>query len=388
MKLYTEVYLILLLLIFVTDYFLHKQLKNRIHIYKIFNFSIAAFFVFSFTWIKFFSIYLIDYKLPAILMWFNLFFLCIYIPKIVILIFNILKKKYKNQIVALNSVQYMVLSAFIFIVFYSSFVTPFQFKVRKTEVILPTLPPAFNNFKIVQLSDIHLGSRPFDKEFYKTMIQIVNNQHPDMVVFTGDMVNNFAEEMIGYKELFKKIKASEKYAILGNHDYGDYSKWNTEQAKADNLNKIKSNFEAFGFKLLLNKHVFIYSNKDSIALIGVENYYKNPKKNYAKLDKAIEGIKTTTFQLLLSHNPTQWEQEVLKHKEIKLTLSGHTHAAQMGTEIFGKILSPAFFIYKQYNGLYSINEQKLYVSRGIGYIGLPILIGLNPEISVITLKSK
>lgn len=387
MKLYTEVYLILLLMIFLTDYFLHKQLKNRILIYKIFNFSISTFFVLAFTWIKLFSMHINNHKLTLVLMWFNLLFLCIYIPKIIVLIFIFLKKKFKNQHIALNSVQYMILSAFIFIVFYSSIITPFQYKITKTEVILPTLPSSFNDYKIVQLSDIHLGSKPFNTVFYKKMVELINNENADLVVFTGDMVNNFAEEMTGYEDIFKQIKATNKYAILGNHDYGDYSSWETEQAKAKNLNNIKSNFAAFGFKLLLNEHVFLHAKKDSFALIGVENYYKNPVKNYAKLDKALAGIKKTTFQLLLTHTPVHWEKEVLKHKEVKLTLSGHTHAAQMGAEILGKVFSPAVFMYKQFNGLYTIDEQNLYVSRGIGYIGLPILIGLNPEISVITLKS-
>jgi predicted MPP superfamily phosphohydrolase len=285
----------------------------------------------------------------------------------------------------LNATLYIILIALFITIIYSTFISPNKFQVINTTIIVPSLPPAFNGYTIVQLSDIHLGSKPYNKKIYNRLIEIVNNQNADMLVFTGDMVNNFAEEMVGFDTLFIKLKAKSKYAILGNHDYGDYTSWDTKEAKLKNFEKIKFNFQAFGFKLLLNEHVFLRKEADSIAIIGVENYFKKPKNNYAALNKAIAGIDAKTFQLLLSHNPTHWEQEVLKIPSIKLTLSGHTHAAQMGTDVFGKILSPAVFMYKQYNGLYSINEQNLYVSRGIGYIGLPMQIGLNPEISVIKL---
>jgi predicted MPP superfamily phosphohydrolase len=320
-------------------------------------------------------------------MWFNLLFLVIYIPKLLWIIGNIIKQKTQLKKSTINNVFCISTALYLLLLFYGTFITPNRIKINNVEITIHNLPVSFDNYTIVQISDVHLGSRPTDKKFYKNVVDIINNQKPDIVVFTGDMVNNFASEMVGFDTVFLRIKAKNgKFAVLGNHDYGDYTVWNSSQAKSENLQQIKKSFTNFGFRLLNNESIILKNGLDSIGLIGVENYRKKDYNNYSNLKKALKDIDNKSFKILLSHNPEHWEKEILPQTNIDLTLSGHTHAAQMGVQLNRKVYSPAVFLYKQYNGLYEKENQKIYVSRGIGYIGLPMLIGLNPEITVIKLK--
>ncbi len=387
MKLYTEIYILLVALTFTIDLLLYKQSKKSIFINTIYIFLPGALFIAGFTWVKFFYQLFSTPKLPLFIMWFNMLFLAIYIPKLLCFISNFVKQKSRFNKQTINNVCLLLISFYLFLLFYGAFVTPNRIKVTNIEIAFENLPDSFHNFTIVQFSDAHLGSRPNDLKFYKNIVDSINQQSPDLVVFTGDMVNNFANEMNRFDTIFLRIKAKNgKFAVLGNHDYGDYTVWKSTEAKSENLKQIKNSFEKFGFRLLNNESTYLKQNNDSIALIGVENFSKKAHKNYSNLSASLKNVDNKLFKLLLSHNPEHWEMEILPQTNIDLTLSGHTHAAQMGIQVNGEVYSPAVFLYKQYNGLYEKENQKIYVSRGIGFIGLPLLIGLNPEITVIKLK--
>lgn len=274
--------------------------------------------------------------------------------------------------------------------FWSVFMNPLNMKVEMIQVVDKELPASFNNYKIVQISDAHLGARMLDKRFFSNVVKKINEQNADIVVFTGDFVNNFAGEFTGFDTIFAKIKAKDgKFAILGNHDYGDYSVWKTAEAKELNLMRIMDGIARCGFKIIENEHVFLHRDTDSIALVGVGNYHAtNTQKNYSDLTQAMKDIPQSAFQILLTHNPVHWEVVQSEQPCINLLLSGHTHAGQFGFDINGKVYSPIVFHYSTYNGLYTSNGQQLYVNRGIGYIGLPMIIGLKPEITVLTLQQK
>jgi len=389
MKLYTEVYLFLILLTFTIDLLLYKQSKKGIFINLLFILLPGVFFLGGFTWVKFFYQQFSAPQLPFIISWFNLLFIVIYIPKLLLIVGNFIKQKTQLKKSTVNNVIYITIALYLFLIFYGTFISTNRIEVNKLEIRFQNLPANFDNYTIVQITDIHLGSRPNDKQFYKNVVDKINLENPDIVVFTGDMVNNFASEMVGFDTIFLRIKAKDgNFAVLGNHDYGDYTVWNLPKEKSENLNQIKKMFSNFGFRLLNNESIILKSGADSIELIGVENFSKKENKSYSNLQNALKKVDNKSFKILLSHNPEHWEQEILPQSNIDLTLSGHTHAAQMGMQLNGKIYSPAAFLFKQYNGLYEKENQKINVSHGIGYIGLPLLIGLNPEITVIKLRKK
>lgn len=265
----------------------------------------------------------------------------------------------------------------------------YDYKVHRVTIPFKDLPQAFHGFTITQLSDIHAGSFGSTEDVERG-VALANAQKSDVVLFTGDLVNNFASEMDDWKQTFSKLKAPfGQYSVMGNHDYGNYSRWNSEAARADNLRKIKEAHKEIGFRLMLNENLTIEKDGQHITLIGVENWSKDINHRYGDLNKATEHINESDFKILMSHDPTHWDAEILKHpKKINLTLSGHTHGMQMGIEIPGFIKwSPAKYLYEQWAGLYEKNEMYIYVNRGFGFIGYPGRIGILPEITVITLES-
>jgi predicted MPP superfamily phosphohydrolase len=271
----------------------------------------------------------------------------------------------------------------------SAFITPRNFEITHNDIKIKNLPSGFENFKIVQISDIHLGSWNNDTSKLSLVVDLINNEHPDLIVFTGDMVNNFACETHNWKSIFLQLNAkTAKLAILGNHDYGDYTLWKTEDMRIENRESIQWAIRSFGFQLLLNEKMYLQSNNDSLLLVGVENWGKTEATRYSNLKKALAGSSSEELKILLTHDPNHWEAEVIGRKDIVLTLSGHTHAAQAGIKIGGKLFSPASFVFKYWSGLYEKNDQQLYVNRGVGYIGLPLFIGVRPEITVLILKNK
>jgi len=262
----------------------------------------------------------------------------------------------------------------------------FNYRVMREKIRFVNLPKSFKGLKIVQISDMHLGS--FNKNFEKVAkaVELINEQEPDLILFTGDLVNNFAEETDGWAPVLDKMKAKiGKYSVLGNHDYGDYSYWRSQEDKAKNLAAIKHFHKEMGFQLLLNESETIAINGEEIALVGVENWGKPPFPQHGDLEKATNGSNHQPFKILMSHDPSHWDEEVIKNSNIDLTFAGHTHGMQFGLERAGIKWSPVQYKYPRWGGLYQEGEQYLYVNRGFGYIGFPGRIGMPPEITLIEL---
>lgn len=263
---------------------------------------------------------------------------------------------------------------------------PYRYKVFSEKVKVPNLPKAFEGLKIAQISDIHSGSF-YDKEAVQKGIDLLNAQEADVVFFTGDIVNDQAKEMEPYIEMFSKVKAPlGVYSILGNHDYGDYVSWESEDAKEANNIAVRELHGRMGWRLLLNEHIYLEKEGEKIGLIGVENWGKGFHQE-GDLAKAYEGI-DAPVKLLLSHDPTHFDEVVKKdYKDINITFSGHTHGAQMGIETAGFKWSPISLRYRKWAGLYEENGQYLYINRGFGFLGYAGRLGIMPEITVMELES-
>ncbi|WP_346858023.1 metallophosphoesterase [uncultured Draconibacterium sp.] len=262
----------------------------------------------------------------------------------------------------------------------------FAYRVMREKISFPNLPKAFKGLKIVQISDMHLGSFNKKYEQIEKAVELINQQEPDLILFTGDIVNNFAEETEGWAPVLKKMKAKiGKFSVLGNHDYGDYSHWETPEEKAKNLAAIKHFHKEMGFRLLLNESETITIGDEEIALIGVENWGKPPFPQHGDLKQAHSKAEHQPFKILMSHDPSHWDAEVLPDSNIDITFAGHTHGMQFGVERAGIKWSPIQYKYPRWGGLYREGEQYLYVNRGFGYIGFPGRIGMPPEITLVEL---
>ncbi|MGV3632549.1 MAG: metallophosphoesterase [Bacteroidota bacterium] len=267
--------------------------------------------------------------------------------------------------------------------------TAYDFKIHRVKVSSAKIPAAFQGLKIVQISDIHTGSLQGNRQLQKA-VDLINGLQPDVIVFTGDLVNNQSNEAFPYIPILKQLEAPMGiYSILGNHDYGDYNSWGSSEAKQRNMEEMYSIHRELNWKLMLNEHAALEKDSHHIALIGVENWGANLNfKKYGKLHKAYEGAEKYPYKILLSHDPSHWSFEVKeKYKDIDLTLSGHTHGFQFGVEIPGFKWSPSQYIYPQWAGLYRSKEQLLYVNRGLGCLGYMGRIGIRPEITLIELGS-
>ncbi|UOB17598.1 metallophosphoesterase [Abyssalbus ytuae] len=274
-----------------------------------------------------------------------------------------------------------------FVILYAMLRTLYRFKVYRFHLKFKDLPPGFDGFKIVQISDLHLGSFNFRYHILDRAIKHVNNLNPDVILFTGDLVNNYAWELKGWAPVLKKLSAKKgKYAVLGNHDYGDYSQWKSPKAKKSNFESIKYFYNKIDFKLLLNDYDILKNKSEEIAIIGVENWGNPPFKQYGDLQKPLEKVNHIPFKILLSHDPTHWREEVVNTTNIVLTLSGHTHGMQAGINIKSKKWSPIKYKYEHWAGLYKTNNQYLHVNRGLGWLGFPGRLGMRPEITFIELK--
>jgi predicted MPP superfamily phosphohydrolase len=259
-------------------------------------------------------------------------------------------------------------------------------KVENVNLYFDNLPEQMNGFKIVQLSDIHLGSFGKNKKVMDKTVQLIGQLQPDLMLFTGDLVNNFSNEINGFENDLKQLSGRYgKYAILGNHDYGDYSTWPDTIAKRQNLDSTKQAIRDAGFDLLLNQSVKIPVKDTSFYLLGVENWGHKPFPQYADLDAATRNVPAQSFRILMSHDPAHWSSVILPQTDNPLTLSGHTHGGQMGIRIAGMEFSPMYLIQKYWGGLYEQEHQKLYVNRGLGTIGFKGRIDMRPEITLLTL---
>ena len=264
----------------------------------------------------------------------------------------------------------------------------YNFRVLNYTLHFEDLPEAFDGYRITQISDIHSGS--FDnKEKIEYAVDLINEQKSDVLLFTGDMVNNKASEMIPWKETFGRLKAEDgKFSVLGNHDYGDYVDWNSKEEKLQNLEDLKTIQKDIGFDLLLNESRYLEKESQRLALIGVENWGTGGFKQAGDLKKASSRIEANDFKILMTHDPSHWDAEVVNDAyHYHLTLCGHTHGMQFGIEIPGWIKwSPAKWRYKQWAGIYEALGQYINVNRGFGYLGYPGRVGIWPEITVIELK--
>src|SRR6476661_420164 len=263
------------------------------------------------------------------------------------------------------------------------FSNKYNYEIKRIRLAYPNIPGAFKGLKIVQISDIHSGSFT-DIKAVERGVKEVLSLNPDLILFTGDLVNNTADEMALYKTVFNQLNAPMGvYSILGNHDYGDYYNWPDAEAKRKNLEALKEVHKEMGWTLLLDEHVLLEKEDEKIALIGIQNWSalkRFPK--YGNLKKAYQGTENISFKILMSHDPTHWDAEVRPdYSDIDLMLSGHTHGMQFGIEIPWFKWSPVQYVYKQWMGLYEEGNQKLYVNSGYGFIGYPGRVGILPEIT-------
>ncbi len=261
-----------------------------------------------------------------------------------------------------------------------------DYRVRRVRVPIANLPKAFHGLRAVQISDIHSGSF-WSKTAVKGGVEMILNEKPDIIFFTGDLVNNETTEVREYIPVFEKLKAPlGVFSVMGNHDYGDYRAWDTKEAKQQNFKDLIEAHRLLGFDLLMNEHRFIEVGGEKLAIIGNENWGAGRFSKYGKLESAYRGTEEVATKILLSHDPSHWDAQVRPNfSDIALTLAGHTHGFQFGVEIGGFKWSPSQYVYKQWAGLYTEGSQHLYVNRGFGYIGYPGRIGIPPEITVLEL---
>jgi predicted MPP superfamily phosphohydrolase len=272
------------------------------------------------------------------------------------------------------------------LMWWGALVNRYEVDIEEVVVEINDLPASFDDYKIAQISDLHLGTFNGDTIFVSKLVDIINTLDVDLVTFTGDIVNRKSEELLPYESLLSRIQAKDGVlSVLGNHDYGDYLDWATPKDKEENLRLMYEINQRMGWDLLLNESKYLYRGNDSIVVIGVENIGDPPFKVYGSLGEANQSLADSTIKILLTHNPAHWEQDIKDTKKynIALTLSGHTHAMQI--ELFG--LSPSIFRYNYWKGLYkdSLNRY-LYVNVGAGTVAMPMRIGATPEITVLTLK--
>ena len=266
------------------------------------------------------------------------------------------------------------------------FSNKYNYQLRRLKLSFEKLPAAFKGLKVVHISDIHSGSFT-DKQAVKKGVEKILNEKPDLILFTGDLVNDRSHEMDDFMDIFKELKAPMGvFSILGNHDYGDYTQWESREEKHANLERLKKVHADLGWRLMLDENTQLEKNGETIALLGVQNISGKSFRSYGDLAKAYQGLGDSHFKILMSHDPSHWDAEVrTKYPDIDLMLAGHTHGFQFGVEIPGFKWSPVQYVYKQWAGHYIEGKQQLYINRGFGFIGYPGRVGILPEITVIEL---
>ncbi len=274
-----------------------------------------------------------------------------------------------------------------FTILYGIFRTLYRFKIHHVKIKIDVLPKNYSGLRIVHISDLHLGSFNYRYHILDRAINMINQLKPDFIFFTGDLVNNCSWELDNWELVLKQLTAKMgKYSVLGNHDYGDYKKWDSDDEKQANFDSIKQFYEKIDFRLLLNEADIVNNEGEIIAVVGVENWGNPPFKQYGDLNKSLMNVNDIPFKILLSHDPTHWNKEVIPKTDIKLTLSGHTHGMQAGINLKNKKWSPIKYKYKQWAGLYENDQQYLYVNRGLGWVGFPGRLGMRPEITFLELE--
>ncbi|MHB9054782.1 MAG: metallophosphoesterase [Paludibacteraceae bacterium] len=351
-------------------------------------------FIIAFFYIRFGLLYSSNYLLTSRISWIFVVLSLIYTPKILYIIFYYLNRLYNSvfnkRTRILRIIGFSLGITLVAVISYGVIVTRDNFYLKEQVVEVKDLPENFDGYRIAIFSDIHLGNWNRKYKIMKPIVNLINKTNADVIIFCGDMINNFNQETEGWEPYFAQLKSKYgMYAVLGNHDYGDYTHWNSKEEKNKNLEKTKQNIRDLGFRLLLNEHTNLVKGSDTITLIGVENYGSGHFDKHSDLKKALNGTYPKKKKILITHDPNHWNAEVIGLRpDIFLSLSGHTHAGQIGFSR-GKIhISPASLIYPEWDGLYQNKNQFLYVNRGIGYVGIPIRIGVPPEITLIILKRK
>ena len=262
-----------------------------------------------------------------------------------------------------------------------------DYRIRRRNIYSPHLPKAFDGIRLIQISDIHTGSF-FNKTAVRGGVDIINQERGDIVLFTGDFVNNQSDEAKPYLDLFSKVKAPlGVHSVMGNHDYGDYHRWDSIIEKQRNIKNLHQMHKYMGWNIMLNENKIITINGSSIALLGLENWGVGRFSKYGNMTKTYKGTEEIPYKILMSHDPSHWDAQVLSdYPQIDLMLSGHTHGMQFGVEFGDFRWSPSKYVYKQWADLYQQGTQSLYVNRGFGFLGYPGRIGILPEITVLTLK--
>lgn len=313
--------------------------------------------------------------------------LCVTIPKTVFMLTSILLKLFRRLVKRPVPHGWIALAPALLTfgyVLFGAIKGKENFQVKEVTFYSPDLPDAFDGYRILQLSDIHSGSWKGNGKALQEAIDICNRQNADLAVFTGDLVNSRADELLEFMHVFSQLKARDGvYSVLGNHDYGSYIKWENEQARLANVDSLIARENRMRWYMLQNDHRIIYKGTDSIAIVGVENSGKPPFPDRGNLPKALQGT-DGMFKVLLSHDPTHWRRKVLPDTSVQLTLSGHTHDMQIS--LFG--FSVSKFIYPEHRGLYLEGNRGLYVNIGLGYVLFPMRLGAWPEITVLTLKKE
>ena len=393
MRLPILIMIILILLNAAVDFYIFKVLKQRVkykfvsklHLWLSIAFTIAVIVVISLPRRSG-----SDASLLAV-MWSLFAYMSVYVSKYIFIVFDGIAFiphfwfKHRWKFVSMCGI------ALSFITFgfmwWGALINRYDINVNEVDVEILNLPESFEGYRVAQISDLHLGTYQKDTLFISTLVDSINNLDVDVVVFTGDIVNRTTNELAPFITTLSRIEARDGvYSILGNHDYGDYSDWASDEDKKANNDLMRDYQREMGWNLLLNETRYLKRGNDSIAVIGVENVGDPPFKNYGSLKAAYPDLNDSTVKILLSHNPAHWEREISNHNErnIALTLSGHTHAMQIS--LLG--ISPASFRYKYWSGLYAddSNRQKLYVNVGVGTVAMPMRIGANPEITILKLK--
>ena len=264
----------------------------------------------------------------------------------------------------------------------------YDYRIRRKNLIFNKLPKSFDGIKICQISDIHIGSLNNTKAVIGGIDMIINEK-PDIIFFTGDLVNDKSSELKNWGDILSKIKAPlGVHSVLGNHDYGEYTSWSNKNEKNNNFQNLLSAQKEFGWNLMMNENKSITVDRDKISILGVENWASSRFQKYGDLDKAYSGLSQEEFKILLTHNPSHWNDQVTSlYNDIDLTLSGHTHGLQFGIEIGNFRISPAKLAYDQWADLYQLNNQSIYVNRGFGFLGYQGRVGILPEITILNLES-
>lgn len=332
-----------------------------------------------------------DDSLSAV-MWLLFGYLSVYLPKVLFMLVDAvacIPMLWKGKRIRILTMAGALLSVVLCgSMWWGALVNRFVLDVEEVELVVPGWPEKYDNYKIVQFSDLHLGTYHGDTTFIAEMVEVINSRHPDAIMFTGDIVNRRAEELEPFVNTLSGLIAHDGvYSILGNHDYGDYVKWESDSLKKENLEKMVKLQSDMGWRLLRNEHSWLYQGwTDSLLIVGVENWGDAPFPKYGSLEKAYPTMGDEVNKILLTHNPAHWEKEVMNRDSVNvaLTLSGHTHAMQISALGF----SPASWRYDKWGGLYSdeLGRQKLYVNIGIGTVGIPMRLGATPEITVITIR--